>query len=305
MDTVGIRAFVMIARTGNITRAAERLHVSQPALSQQLKRLEERLDASLFVRSARGLELTEQGRRLLPAAEQTLAALEALDALAKGMRRAVQGTLRIGTIIDPEFLRLGALLGWLRQHHPGIALELRHGMSGTMTSSVAQGHLDVTYTLGSPTLNEFEPTFQVLPLARFQYRVIAPPAWRDRVLGKSWTELLALPWLATPPESVHHRLLGRIFADCGRTPPVAAEVDLEPSMLALVRAGVGLALARDTLARTAAHSAEVVIADRVTVPAGLGFIAARGTIDQPTIQAAQSGIRAVWTLPGPEADDQR
>lgn len=305
MDTVGIRAFVMVARTGNVTRAAERLHVSQPALSQQLKRLEARLDTILFVRAARGLELTERGQRLLPAAEQALAALDALDSLARGMRRAVQGTLRIGTIIDPEFLRLGALLGWLRRHHPGIRLELRHGMSGTGAAAVANGGLDVAYTLGSPELTEFQDTCTVLPLARFHYRVIAPPGWEERVRGRSWEDLVTLPWLATPPQSVHHRLLRSVFEACGRTPPIAAEVDLEPSMLALVRSGVGLALARDTIARTAAHGAGVIIADRVSIAAGLGFIAARATADQPTIEAALSGVRAVWTPGAAGSRDQR
>ena len=110
MDYTRLRAFVTVAREGNLTRAAERLFLSQPALSLQLKRLQESLGVTLFERMPRGMRLTEAGRTLLPAAERSLNAVAEFRAAAVGLKGMVGGRLRVGTIVDPEFLRLGGFL---------------------------------------------------------------------------------------------------------------------------------------------------------------------------------------------------
>ncbi len=294
MDHSTLRAFVTVAREGNLTRAAEALFLTQPALSLQIKKLQGELDLVLFERTPRGMRLTEAGRKLLPAAERALAAVAEFGAAATGLKGMVSGQLRLGTIVDPEFLRLGAFLGRLADRHPGLAFELRHGMSGAIAREVELGNLDVAYTLGLPGLPEFRERFQAITLTRFTYRVVAPPGWGGQVRGKGWRALAALPWIATPPESVHHRLLARIFAAEGVEPNVVARVDLEPSMLDLVKSGVALALARDSLALRAAHAEGVVIADAVAVEAELGFICRTDRRLEPPIAAAMAAVAEVW-----------
>ena len=294
MDHTAIRTFVTIAREGSLTRAAERLHISQPALSLQLKKLQEETGLTLFERTARGMRLTPAGERLLPAAERALEAVAGFRASAAGLQGEVRGELRIGTILDPEFLRLGAVLHTLANRHPGLAFHLRHGMSGAVARQVEAGTLDAAFTLGFPGLPEYRPRFSVLELARFQYRVIAPPGWGEQVHGKGWAELARLPWIATPPESAHSRLLGRIFEAEDVRPNVVADVDLEPSMLDLVKSGVALALARDSLALHAAHADGVVIADAVTVDAQLGFLTRAEREQEPPIRAAMEIVAETW-----------
>ena len=102
------------------------------------------LDLVLFERYPRGMRLTDAGRKLLPAAA------DELSAAATGLKGPLLGTLRIGTILDTEFLRLGSFLGVLVNRHPGLAFELRHGISGAVLHEVDVGHLDVAYTLGLP-----------------------------------------------------------------------------------------------------------------------------------------------------------
>lgn len=294
MDHASLRAFVTVAREGNLTRAAERLFLTQPALSLQVKKLQSELGMVLFERTPRGMRLTDAGRKLLPAAERALTAVAEFGAAASGLKGTVSGQLRIGTIVDPEFLRLGAFLGLLAERHPGLAFELRHGMSGAVAREVEVGTLDVAYTLGLPGLPEFRERFQALTLTRFTYRVVAPPGWGGQVRGKGWRALAALPWIGTPPESVHHRLLERIFAAEGVEPNVVARVDLEPSMLDLVRSGVALALARDSLALRAAHAEGVIIADAVSVEAELGFVCRKDRRMEPPVAAAMAVIAEVW-----------
>jgi DNA-binding transcriptional LysR family regulator len=295
MDFNLIRTFVTLAREGNLTRTAQRLHLSQPALSLQLKKLHEQLGLVLFERTPRGMRLTRAGEQLLPAAQRALEAATELDSLAAGISGQVGGRLRIGTIVDPEFLRLGPFLKRLVEYHPGLSTDLAHGMSGAVRREVAANRLDVAYTLGLPGMKDVEAGFEVLTLTPFSYRVIAPPGWQERVRGKDWKALARLPWIGTPADSVHHRLLAGVFREAGASPRIVAQVDLEPSMLDLVRSGVGLSLARDSVALRAAHAGSIAIADRVEVPAELGFLCLRARRTEPAIAAAFSVIAAVWS----------
>jgi DNA-binding transcriptional LysR family regulator len=294
MDITLLKAFVTVAREGNLTRAAERLFVTQPALSLQVKRLQEGLELVLFERTPRGMRLTEAGQRLLPVAEKALAGVAEFRAAAAGLKDTVSGRLRLGTIVDPEFLRLGAFLSVLAERHPALSFELTHGMSGTVARQVEQGELDVSYTLGPPGFPDLAGRFHVAGLTDFSYRVVAPPGWAGQVRGKGWRELAALPWIETPPDSVHHRLLDTVFAAEGVRPHVVARVDLEPSMLDLVRSGVALALARDSVALRAAHAEGVVIADSVSVAAELGLICRADRRTEAPIAAAMEVIEHVW-----------
>lgn len=294
MDHTAIRVFVTVAQEGSLTRAAERMHLSQPALSLQLRKLQEEIGVELFERVARGMRLTEEGRRLLPAAQNAIEAVAGFRAAAMGLQGMAHGELRIGTIVDPEFLRLGSVLQRLAGRHPGLSFDLRHGMSGAIAREVELGNLDVAYTLGFPGFPEFQGRFAVLSLAPFRYRVVAPSGWGERIRGKGWAELAALPWIATPPESVHSRLLARVFDAAGVQPNVVARVDLEPSMLDLVRSGVALALARDSLALRAHHAEGLSIADAVSIEAELGFLCRAERRREPAIAAAMEVVGEVW-----------
>ncbi|WP_298828033.1 LysR family transcriptional regulator [uncultured Piscinibacter sp.] len=294
MDIPLLKAFVTVAREGNLTRAAERLFVTQPALSLQVKKLQEGLALTLFERTPRGMRLTETGQRLLPVAEKALGGFAEFRAAAAGLKATISGRLRLGTVVDPEFLRLGAFLSALAERHPALSFELSHGMSGTVTRQVEQGELDVAYTLGAPGFPDLAGRFRVVGLTDFSYRVVAPPGWAGQVRGKGWRALAALPWIEAPPDSVHHRLLSAVFAAEGVQPHVVARVDLEPSMLDLVRSGVALALARDSLALRAAHAEGVVIADRVSLAAELGLVCRADRSTEAAIKVAMEVIEEVW-----------
>ena len=294
MDFNILRAFVTVAREGNLTRAAERLYLTQPALSLQIKKLQTQLNLVLFERTPRGMRLTEAGQRLLPAAERTLQVSAEFTAAAAGLKDAVTGCLRLGTILDPEFLRLGRYLSTLAERHPALTFELQHGMSGSVARLVEDGQLDVAYTLGHPDLQELKDRFHLITLTRFSYRVVAPAGWSGQVRGKGWRELASLPWIGTPPDSVHNRLLSRIFDSEGVVQKIVAQVDMEPSMMDLVQSGVGLALARHSLALEAAHTKGIAIADTVSVEAEMCCVCRPERRDEPPIKAAMGVIEDIW-----------
>jgi DNA-binding transcriptional LysR family regulator len=171
-------------------------------------------------------------------------------------------------------------------------------MSGWVLDRVRAGELDVGFYIGDPAIDEPRDAerFHVVQLMPYLYRVLAPAGWKDRVnRGEpSWAALARLPWIWTPPESAHNRLLSRIFGAHGVQPLKVAEVDQEPSMLDLVKSGVGLTLVRDATALAEAHAHALTIVEGMTVQTQLSFIALAERRDEPSIAAALRLIEEQW-----------
>lgn len=308
LDVRALRAFVAAAREGNISRAAERLHLSQPAVSLQLKQLAELTGVELFVRTSKGVLLTRDGASLLPHAERALQAQADFMQAAERIDGSVRGTLRVGTILDPEFTRLGAFLRELVALAPEVRPELHQGMSGQVNDALLNNDLDVGYTIGAPApvpvrrgarraaakTRAADERLHVEPLTRFTYRVIAPPGWGPQVLGRDWPELVRLPWILTPAPSAHSRLLRDTLEPLGLQQNGVAQVDQESSMLALVRSDVGLSLARDTVAMDESRTSGLVVADKVQLEAVLGFACPSSKRSHETVQVAFAALARAW-----------
>jgi DNA-binding transcriptional LysR family regulator len=289
MDFTQLRAFVIVAQEGNLTRAAERLHVTQPAVSLQIKSLQTALKLQLFVRTPIGMSLTDDGAKLLPYAERVIASIAEFRQGADSLHSTLSGSLAIGTILDPEFIRLGAFLKRLVESYPQLSTQLQHGMSGSVLQQIKSGALDVGYYLGVPGKE-----FHYQTLTSFTYHVLAPHGWKNRVAGKDWQALAKLPWIWAPPESAHNRMLSRIFAQYKLIPNKVALVDQEPSMLDLVKSGVGLSLVRESIALREAHAHGLVIADAVSLNTELSFIVLAKRRNEPTVAAVFDLLKSVW-----------
>lgn len=293
----GLLAFTTVAREGSVSRAAELLNLTQPAVSHQLKRLTEEIGTTLFRRTPTGLELTQNGAELLAKAEQALDALAEFRRSVQQRKGSVSGTLRIGTIVDPEFIRLGPLLLLLRADYPGITTELTHGVSGEVLGKLIRGHIDAGFYLSAPdgpVLQQNEDQLHTVRLAHFSYRVIAPPGWQTRIETADWKTLAELPWIGTPPASAHHRLLAEIFTRYHCRQNIVALVDQEASMLEMVRAGVGLSLCREPIALHQRQAFGIAVGNAVSVPACLGFATMKRHLDRDTIAALLESLRETW-----------
>jgi DNA-binding transcriptional LysR family regulator len=180
---------------------------------------------------------------------------------------------------------------------PMLGKELRQGMSGNVAGWILHDIVDAGFFLGplpalAPDINE--PVFFQKMLADFSYRVIAPPGWESRVMGKDWEALVQLPWVGTVTESVHHRLLHKVFAPYGTSPNYVAMVDQESSMLAMVRSGVGLSLSRDSVALAEKHRHGVVVNELLEIPCTLSFITLVGRRHEQSIACAFDVLAEVW-----------
>ena len=134
--------FLAAARHGSFSAAAESLHMAQPSLSDQIRRLEAELGVSLFVRAGRRLELTEAGQILLPHAERTLAAAEETMASVREVRTLAGGTVSFGTFGSAHHYLLTGLVQDFRAEHPDVRLRIFGQNSSEVADAVREGRLE-------------------------------------------------------------------------------------------------------------------------------------------------------------------
>lgn len=293
MEIYQLRAFVTVAKIGQLTRAAEALHVTQPAVTGQIKALEEELGVSLFDRRPGRIALTRAGERLLPEAEKVLAAAGSLIGRARELQGEIAGSLVIGTLGDPDALRLGSLLGGLVAALPLLDIKTRSGDAETLREGVATSMLQAAFYIGPHIPRDVLG----LPLQTLHYRVVAPVAYRERLLHAGWREIADLPWIGTPHAGHVQTLLRDLFSRQGLLPNQVVESDDASAPYSLVRAGLGLALLREDMAVPAAEREELVIWPHTRVAALLSFIYPKTAEHDPAIVAALSVLRQVWGLP--------
>jgi DNA-binding transcriptional LysR family regulator len=304
--TQALRCFVAIARQGSVSRAAASLHLSQPAVSLQLKGLEESVGLLLFNRAPGGLTLTEAGATLLPHAQNALSSLSGFKAAADSLKDVLRETLRVGTVLDPEFTRLGVFIKELTASSPRVEVFLRHGMTDEVLAQIGRGELDVGFYIDAtperslssaqtfPERESESGRFQFAPLMCFTYHVIAPLAWSDKVTGKGWRDLVNLPWLATPFPSAHRRLLDDIFRPFGVVPKRVAQTDQEETMIDFVESGIGLSLARKGVLDRRSHKHNFVVADSVSITCDLSLACLKSRRHEPIIARAFSAMERAW-----------
>jgi DNA-binding transcriptional LysR family regulator len=289
MELSQLRAFVAIAKFGQLTRAAEKLHLSQPALSGQIKVLEEALGLSLFERTSNGMTLTAGGRTLLGEAERILGSIQQLKQTAQHLQGRPAGRLRLGTVLDPATLRLGAFLSRAIESHPLIDIELHQVFSGAALDGVRDGTLDASFFFGSID----DAAMHGEPLRPLIYRVALPAEWRlPRHTG--WDAIAVRPWILAPPTSSHRQLAMELFQQRGVAPVQVIEADNESVILNLVASGVGASIAREELALASAQEGRIAVWPGAELTTRLWFIFVAQRAADPLLEAVRAVLREVW-----------
>lgn len=291
MELYQLKTFVAVAELGHLTRAAERLHVSQPAVSGQIRSLEEELGLELFERVPTGMALTRAGTHLLPYAERVLAAAVALRAEVQTLTGRIQGKLRVGTVSDPGYLRLGEFLSQMVERYPAIELELHKEVSGEALDQVREGELDATFLFSDVLPDQFDGT----RLADMTYRIIAPPEWGERMLGAAWEALAAMPWVMMPRNSTYHQMLMSAFGKRGLEPQKVIEADQASVITNLVASGVGLSLAREDIALAGRDAGRWVLWEPARLQTSLWFVYPSRRAHDAAIDALLKVLGEVWS----------
>lgn len=292
MELYQLRTFAAVADEAHLTRAAERLHLSQPAVSGHIKALETLLGVRLFARAPSGMVLTEAGAELLAHTQRVLAAADEVKQVAMRLAGDVSGSLRVGTVADPVSNRLGQLLSLAIRRHPRLKIDLHHAMSGAALAQVESGALDASFYFGDALAVEMH----ALPLRTFVYCVTGASAWADRVEHADWRELAALPWVRTPNSSTHTQLVTRLFASKSLPPPAATiQADDESVITNLVVSGLGLALVREDIAHQLARAGELVVRSDARIETTLWFVCQARRAREPLLAALLDIVQETWT----------
>lgn len=175
MEMHQIRYFLTAAKTLNFTRAAEQCHISQPALTIGVKRLEEQLGSALFHRDGRRLGLTDFGRRMHPHLAQILEQMAAAEALAKDFRLLQQVPIRLGVMSSIGPMRLAGLFASFERDHPGVDTAVTDGTPEGLATQLDADELDLAILNPREGLGD---SFRVEPLYTEGYVVMLPPAHR-------------------------------------------------------------------------------------------------------------------------------
>ncbi|MFE5294939.1 LysR substrate-binding domain-containing protein [Streptomyces sp. NPDC056632] len=237
-----LRYFLAVAEELHFTRAAERLYVSQPALSKQIRALERQLGAPLFDRNRQGVRLTAVGAALLPHARAVLAAWAEADGAVRAARAAAGATLVVGMSTSPG---RGGLLPAIRSRfteaHPAARTRLRQVGWEDPTAGLADGGSDVAFVWLPLTGAE---RFRWVVVAT-EPRLVALPASHPLTARESldFAELLDEPFLALPdtgPELRDYWLA--VDARGGRPPVVGAEIASADETYEALVGGLGICL---------------------------------------------------------------
>lgn len=280
-----------MAEAGHLTHAAERLHISQPAVSAHIKALEEQFDVRLFERTASGMLLTPAGSEMLARARAVLDAVEAMRRAAADLKGELIGTLRVGTVSDPQSNRVGDLLACAVSRHPRLQLELHHAVSGAALASVRERDFDATFYFGDAPGTEFV----ALPLRQIVYRVAGPLGWADRLAQADWAAISAMPWIRTPAISTHSQLVTQLFSSHGvRLPAHRIEADDESVIVDLVASGVGVSLVREDVARPREQAGQLVLWPQEKLRTTLWFVCLSTRAEEPLLRALLACVRETW-----------
>ncbi len=290
MELYQLKTLVAVAEAGHLTRAAERLHLSQPTVSAHIKALEARLGLTLFERTPKGMSLTAAGAELLPSARAALAAVERVRLHAGQLRGELRGVFRLGTNTDAGFLRLPALQRLMAQRHPHLALELLAGSSGANLARLAAGDLHASFVSGAFDTAVFDHVF----VRDEEFAIAAPLPWRDALQGADLPTLARQPWIHNAPDHIQTRVLHALFDDTCEGPMRAAMVNRKDSILAMVAAEVGLAISRRAdIERTAATQPVCALPLRLP-PEAIHLVWLRGRGADARLEAVVAGVARVW-----------
>ncbi len=254
-----LRYFWAVAHDGNLTRTAERLNLSQSALSVQVKKLEERLGHALFERRGRQLHLTEAGRIALDHADTIFAAGDELVGTSKETGRA-RSALRVGALAT---LSRNFQLGFLRPviYRPDVEVVLRSGSPTELLRALESLNLDVILTNQPPALDAVTP-FVSHRLAEQRVSLVGPRS--DGENGGGLRDLLAAqPVILPTPESSVRIDFDALADRLGVRPQIAAEVDDMAMMRLLAREGIGLAVLPAIVVKEELESGLLVELDRL------------------------------------------
>lgn len=230
-----LRYFVKIVDAGSISRAAATIHVAQPALSQQIAELEEKLGVELLQRSARGVRPTKAGEALYREATSILKQVENLPSIIRSSGGQIEGAVSVGMSSTLAALFASPLIEASKRKLPNVTLRFVVTDSHSIKAKIQANTLDMAIVFE----DGHTPIFARIPLFRQRLYLISRKALSKTAATISFGELGKLPLVLPGQDNVLRMVVDRAFTDAGMSPNIVTEANVWSSVLAAVRTGIG------------------------------------------------------------------
>jgi len=292
MELRHLRYFRAVAEELHFGRAAERLHIAQPPLSQQIRQLERELGVALLVRTTRSVELTAAGVAYLSRAVRILDAVDDAGEQARRIAKGVEGQLAIGCVGSATYSLLPRLVRALGETLPGIEVSVRGEMlAPAQLAALAAGEIDLA--LLRPPVPQTGLITETVRRDRLLAALPAdhPLAGRHDLLVR---ELHDEDFIAHAGQgrSVMHSVLTAVCADAGFVPRLRHEVMETSTLVTLVAAGLGVAIVPDPT--SALDIGGVAFVPLMPATLGVDLVVARSAgNDSPLIPNALAVLRGI------------
>jgi DNA-binding transcriptional LysR family regulator len=286
MELRQLEYFVTVADERNFTRAAARLHVTQPGVSAQIRQLERELGQELLDRSGRVTRLTETGEAVLPFARAALAAAAGARLAVDELNGLVRGRVAIGMVSQSASLDIPELLAGFHQRYPAIEISLAEGSSDHLAEGVRAGTLDLAFIGLGP-----EPpgglALEVVTDEPIIAAVSVDAPLAATTESASLTEIADQPLISLPAGTGLRACVDAAYASVGRRPAVRFEASDPRTLARLAARGLGLAFLPASAARE--HGGELHVIT-VSDPPMRGRLALTWRSEGPVSPAARALI---------------
>lgn len=250
-----LRSLLAIEEEGNLARAAERLHLTQSALSHQIKAIENYYEVAIFLRNSKPLRLTPAGQRLLSLAQQVLPRIETVEKDIRRMAKGESGRLHIAIECHACFEWLMPVLDTFRQEWPEVEVDIRLGVSFDPIPALQKGEIDLV--ISSDPLNLVDVTFEPL----FDYEALLVTAPSHPLADKPYVEpedLAAETLITYPVPRSRLDVFTRLLQPAGVEPAAVRQAELTAVILLLVASQRGVAALPDWVVREAMQKSQLV-----------------------------------------------
>lgn len=301
MELYQLRTFLTVADEGHLTRAAEKLFSSQPAISGHIRALEDELGFRLFERSAKGMTLTPEGEKMRGQARMIVEATRNFEHQAQGLRKEASGELVIGLNNSPEILRLVPILRVLAEQHPALTYDMVAGSTGVILQGLDEGTISAGFFEGACN----NPRIGFDPITQMDLCLVAPVAWREELCVPDWKLLEKKPWIFVSPLCSYFRAIDHLCREQGLEIKARFRAHEDITALNFVAEGMGITISSKAQLNSFPDKAAIFVLPHfsASLPLQLGYLRTRA--EDPAIRGMRDAARLIWGQPkepGPGED---
>ena len=293
MDIQHLKAFIAVACTKNLTQAAEKLFLSQPAVSAQIKALESDVGTALFVRTNNGMQLTRAGEVLLPEAEALLQHKHRLEQFAQTLSADYVHSVQLGIIHPIESSKVTALTRCIVEQEPKTQLHIHYGMSIEILSRLLAKKIHAGFFLGHIDQRNLQVHF----LEHVDYSLICPQSQLQRIRDNLPKSLNDSTWIEMSGISSSYKNLQQFWHRHKLNPKKQIICDYPQTIIDLAVAQQGLAMVPKHSALEAVDQGkDIAVLDEFEQHLPLHFIYLDEFSEDPAVTLLLENVQRLWKL---------